>query len=140
MNLNWSKEKFEERMAVKMTIESIIKALLKSKITYSFELIYSHGLVPGITSLSMFLLMRPESLLLAVLAKSLVLKKCFCFYQEISFSFFTNGECKFYKDGNSILYMERQSSYKIKLESFKLPRSVFSRLEIMYMRKLKYLK
>ena len=26
--------------------------------------------------------------------------------------------------------MERRSSYKIKLESFKLPRSVFSRLEI----------
>ena len=26
--------------------------------------------------------------------------------------------------------MERQSSYKIKFESFKLPRSIFSRLEI----------
>ena len=87
MNLNWSKEKFEERMAVKMTIESIIKALLKSKTTYSFELIYSHGLVPGITSLSMFLLMRPESLLLAVLAKSFIRKLVLVFLQMGNVSF-----------------------------------------------------
>ena len=36
-----------------MIIERIIKALLMSKIIDSFKLIYSHGLVPGITSLSM---------------------------------------------------------------------------------------
>ena len=54
-------EKFEERITVKMITESIIKGSLKSKITYRFELIYSHGLVSEITSLSMFLMMRPES-------------------------------------------------------------------------------
>ena len=42
-------------MKVRMTIERIIKALLKSKIIYNFELIYNRGLVSGITSLSMFL-------------------------------------------------------------------------------------
>ena len=94
MNLKPKVEKFEGKMTFKMIIGLIAKALLKSNI-YSFELIFSHGLVSGITSLSMFLLMRPESLLLAGLAKSLVLKKCFCFYQEICFSFFTNGASKF---------------------------------------------
>ena len=68
-------------------IEHIIKALLKSKIVYRLELIYSHGLVSGITSLSMFLLKRLASLLLSGLVKSLVFKKCFCFYQVICFSF-----------------------------------------------------
>ena len=94
LNLKPKVEKFEGKMTFKMIIGLIAKALLKSNI-YSFELIFSHGLVSGITSLSMFLLMRPESLLLAGLAKSLVLKKCFCFYQEICFSFFTNGASKF---------------------------------------------
>ena len=42
---------FEQRMKVKMIIESIIKTLLKSKIIHSFELIYSYDLVSGITSL-----------------------------------------------------------------------------------------
>ena len=73
-------------MKVKMIIERIMKALLKSKLIYSSELIH-HGLVFGITSLSMFLLRRPEYLLLAGLAKSLVLKKRFCFHQDICFSF-----------------------------------------------------
>ena len=107
-----------------MIIERIIKALEEQNI-YSFEIIYSYDLVSGMTSLSMFLLMRPESLLLAGLAKSLVLKKCFCFYQEICFSFFTIEACRFQRDVNSIYF-----TYKIKLESLKLPRSVFSRLEI----------
>ena len=75
LNLKPSAEKFEEGIAVKMINEHIIKALLKSKIIYSFELVYSHGLVSGITNLSMFLLMKPKNLLLAGLAKSLVLKK-----------------------------------------------------------------
>ena len=78
-----------------MIIERIIKALLKRKIIDSFKLIHSHDLVSGITSLSIFLLMRPESLALAGLAKSLVLKNCFCFYQRKCFSFFTNGASKF---------------------------------------------
>ena len=77
-----------------MIIERIIKALEEQNI-YSFEIIYSYDLVSGMTSLSMFLLMRPESLLLAGLAKSLVLKKYFCFYQEICFSFFTIEACRF---------------------------------------------
>ena len=77
-----------------MIIERIIKALEEQNI-YSFEIIYSYDLVSGMTSLSTFLLMRPESLLLAGLAKSLVLKKCFCFYQEICFSFFTIEACRF---------------------------------------------
>ena len=80
LNLKPSEEKFEERMTIKIMTERIIKALLKSKISYSFKLIYSHGLVSRITSLSMFLLIRPESLLLAGLAKSLVLIKCFHFF------------------------------------------------------------
>ena len=87
-NLKPSVEKVEERMTIKMITKNIIKELLKSKIIYSFELTYSHGLVSGITSLSMFLMMRPESLLLAGLTKSLVLKKRFCFYQEVCFNLF----------------------------------------------------
>ena len=81
-------------MKVRMTIERIIKALLKSKIIYNFELIYNRGLVSGITSLSMFLLKRLASLLLAGLAKYLVFRKCFCFYQGM-FLFFTNAVCRF---------------------------------------------
>ena len=80
-------------MKVKMIIERIIKALLKIKIIHSLKLLDSHDLVSRIISLSIFLLMRPESFPLVRLAKSLV--KCFCFYQEICFSFFTNGACKF---------------------------------------------
>ena len=63
-------------MKVKMIIEHIIKALLKRKIFCRFELIYSHGLVSEITSLSMFLLRRSENLLSAGLAKFWVMKKC----------------------------------------------------------------
>ena len=63
-------------MAIKMIEERILKALLKSKII-SFELIESHGLVSAMTSLSMFLLMKPESLLFSGLTK------CFRFYQKI---------------------------------------------------------
>ena len=81
-------ERREERKTVKMINEHTIKALLKNRIIYNLELIYSHGLVSEMTSLSMLLLMRPKNLLLARLAKLLVLKKCFCFYQEIRFSFF----------------------------------------------------
>ena len=54
-------EMFEQRMEVKMIIEHIIEALLKSKIVYSFELIHSHGLMSGINSLSMFLLREPQA-------------------------------------------------------------------------------
>ena len=54
-------EIFEQRMKVKMIIEHIIEALLKSKIVYSFELIYSHGLVSEINSLSMLLLREPQA-------------------------------------------------------------------------------
>ena len=97
MNLKPSAEKFEEGITVKMINERIIKALLKSKIIYNFGLIYSRGLVSGITSLSMFLLMRPKNLLLAGLARSLVLKKCFCFYQEMCFSFLAMGHVNFRK-------------------------------------------
>ena len=61
-------------MTVKIIIGRIIKALFiyiysKGQDICRFELIYSHGLVSGITSLSMFLMMRPESFLLAGLAK-----------------------------------------------------------------------
>ena len=80
LNSKPSAERLEQRMKVKMITERFTNALLKSKIIYSFELIYSHGLVSGITGLGMFLLRRPESLLLARLAKSLVLKKCFFEY------------------------------------------------------------
>ena len=87
MNFKLSAERFERRMKVKMIIELIMKASEKSKIIYSSELFYNHGLVYVITSLSMFLLRRPYYLLLAELVKSLVLKKGFCFHQDICFSF-----------------------------------------------------
>ena len=72
-------------MKVKMTIVRIIKALLKSKIIYNFELIYRHDLVSGITSLSMFLLKTPTNLRLAGLAKYLVLEKGFVFIRKFIF-------------------------------------------------------
>ena len=53
-NLKTSTEGFEQTMKVKMIMERIMKAFLKSKIIYSFERIYNHGLVSGITSLSVF--------------------------------------------------------------------------------------
>ena len=71
-----------------MAIEHIIKMLMKSKISYSLELIYSDGLVYGITSLSMFLLMRPKSLLLVGLAKSLVWQNAFVFIRKYVLVFF----------------------------------------------------
>ena len=72
-------------MTVKTIIRLIVKSIIEEKNIYSFELIYSHDLV-YILVLSM-LLMRPESLLLAGLVKSLDLKKCFYFYQELCFIF-----------------------------------------------------
>ena len=83
-------------MKVKLIIERIMKALLKSKIIYSFELIYNHGPVSGITSLSMFLLRRPDYLLLGGLDKSLVLKNAFVFIR-IYFSFLQKGNVNFRK-------------------------------------------
>ena len=66
LNLKAQVEKFEERVTVKIIIERIIKALLKSKIFIVSDLFaVMDGLVSDITSLSMFLIMRPESLLLA---------------------------------------------------------------------------
>ena len=52
-----------------------MKLFLKRKIVCSFELIYNHGLVFGITSLSVF----TEDTFLAGLAESLVLKNAFVF-------------------------------------------------------------
>ena len=96
---------------------------------YSFKLNYSHGLVSGITSLSTFLLTRPEALLAAP-AKFLS-EKCFYFYREIYLLVFfhTNTACKCWKDVNSITH-GKKIILLIKLESFQLPRSVLSRLEI----------
>ena len=111
LNLKPSAEKFEEGMTVKMINGPIITALLKSKIIYSFKLIYSHGLVFGITSLSKFLLIRPKNLILAGLAKSLVLKKCFYFYHEIYFSFLPIRHVNFRKM-EIVFYMERVVSFK----------------------------
>ena len=54
LNLKTSAESFEQTMKVKMIMERIMKALLKSKMIYSFELTYNHSLVSGITSLSVF--------------------------------------------------------------------------------------
>ena len=92
LNLKPSAERFKQRMNIKIITGLIVKALLKGKTNFSFELIYSYGLVSGISSLNMFLLRRPKSLLLARLSKSLVLKpfilKWFCFHQEICFTIF----------------------------------------------------
>ena len=54
MNLKTGAESFEQTMKVKMIMERIMKEFLKSKIIYSFKLIYIHVLVSGITSLSVF--------------------------------------------------------------------------------------
>ena len=83
LNLKPSAERFGQRVKVKMVIQSIIKTLLKSKIINSFKLIYNHCLVSRISSLSIFLLKKPENLSLVRLAKSLVLKERFRFYQGI---------------------------------------------------------
>ena len=91
MNLKPSGKKFEQRMKVNMIIERIIKTLLNGKIIASFKLVYTHGLVSGITSLSIILLRRPDYLLLAGLANPLVLEKYFCFYREVYFSFLPIG-------------------------------------------------
>ena len=125
LNLKLRAESFEQRMKVKMIIEHIIKALLKNKIIYSFKLIYSHGLVSGITSLSMFLLKRPASPLLASWTSQIFgFKKVPLFLSRNMFQFFNNSVYKFQKDVN------KKTIIQIKLESFKLPRSMFIRLEI----------
>ena len=78
-------------MTVKMINERITKALLKSKIIYSLELIYSHGLVSGITSLSMSdETQKPFNWTSQIVA----VEKMLLFYQEM-FYFFTNEACKF---------------------------------------------
>ena len=102
---------------------------MKSKIIYSFESIYGHGLVPEITSLSVFLLWRPESLLLTGRAKSLVLKKCFCLIRKYAL---VSGQMRHvdFRKMSIVSYKEIRSFFQIKFVSFKLPRSVFSRLEI----------
>ena len=87
LKLKSTAERFQRSMKVKMITKHIMKALLKSKLIYSLKLIYNHGLVFGITSLSMFLLRTPEYLLLTGLAKSLGLKKCFRFHQDVCYSF-----------------------------------------------------
>ena len=97
LNLKPSAKKSEEGITVKMINEHIIKGLLKNKIIYRFKLIYSHARLSGITSLSMFLLMKSKNLLLAGLAKFLVLKKCFCFYQQMCFSFLPMEHVNFRK-------------------------------------------
>ena len=58
-------KKFEERVTVKMIIEHDHKSIIEEQNIYNFELIYSHGLVSGITSFSMFSMMSLETLLLA---------------------------------------------------------------------------
>ena len=105
-------------MKVKMIMESIIKAFLKNKIIYSFELIYNHSLVSGITSLSVFNeeTQKPS---FSWASQIFGFEKCFCFHQDICFSFFANGACKFWKDIDIVLYMKRRSFLKMKLESFK---------------------
>ena len=102
------------------------KSITEGQKIYSFELLYRHGLVSEITSLCVFLMMRLESFLLASVAKSLALNKCFYCFVLV---FVPMGHLNFRKM-QILLYMEKPTSYKIKLESFKLPRSVFSRLEI----------
>ena len=77
MNLKPSAERFEQRTKVKIITGRIIKALLKSKINYVLELIYNYGVVSGISSLNMFLLRRPKSLLLAGPARALFLENIF---------------------------------------------------------------
>ena len=68
----------------------------------------------GITSLSMFSLMRPENLLLAGLAKSLLLKKYFLYALVLLPMRHVN-----FRKMQIVFYVEGRSSYKIKLESLR---------------------
>ena len=95
LNLKSRAERFEQRMKVKVIIKRITDGLLKRKWIYSFEL----G-TPG----WVYFFRRELTTLLAGLTKLWFRKKCFCFYQEICFSFFINTTCKFWKDSNSIIY------------------------------------
>ena len=110
-------------------MERIMKLFLKRKIVCSFELIYNHGLVSGITSLSVFTedTLKPS---FSWACRVFGFEKCFCFHQNICFSFFANGACKSQKDVNVVLHMKKRLFFKIKPESFKLPKSMFSRIEI----------
>ena len=72
-------------MKVTMIIEHIIKALLKSKIIYSFKLIYSHGLVSRITVYVFTEETRKPSF--SWTSQIFGFKKGFCFYRGICFSF-----------------------------------------------------
>ena len=69
-------------MKVKMIMERIMKTILKSKIIYSFELIYNHGLVSGITSLGVF---NEETLKPSFTWASQIFgfEKCLCFHQDM---------------------------------------------------------
>ena len=64
---------------------------------------YSHGLVSRFTNLSMFLLTRPKALF--QLDHLHFFQKYFCLLLSgsVSFSFFTNAACKFWKGVNSII-------------------------------------
>ena len=81
-NLKASAEGFEKTMKVKMIMERIMKAFLKSKIIYSFQLIYNHGLVSGVTSLSVFNeeILKPS---FSWASQIFGFEKCFCFHQDV---------------------------------------------------------
>ena len=70
-----------------------MKLFLKRKIVCSFELIYNHGLVSGITSLSVFTedTLKPS---FSWACRIFGFEKCFRFQRNICFSFFANGSCK----------------------------------------------
>ena len=87
MILKPSTERFEQRMNVRIIVERIIKGLLKNKIIHSSELIYYHSQHYSNTSLTMFLMRRPESFLLTGPAKALVLKKMLLFSSGNMFCF-----------------------------------------------------
>ena len=82
-----STERFEQRMNVKIIVGRIIKGLMKNKTIYRSELIYNHSQHYSNTSLTMFLMRRPESFLLTGPAKALVLKKMLLFSSGNMFCF-----------------------------------------------------
>ena len=122
LNLKLRAERFEQRMKVKMIIEHIIKALLKSKMIYSFELIYSHGLVPGITHSICFCWRNPQAFFGWT-------SQIFGF-KKMLLVFIREYVLVIYQYLIEILERCKKTIIQVKLESSELPRSVFSRLEI----------
>ena len=92
LNLKLKTEKFEETVTVKIIIVHIIKTLMAK---HGFELIYSHGLVSGIISLSNGF--NDET------RKPSFILTCQIFgFEKMLLLFLSGNVCFFYQWGNEI--------------------------------------